>query len=93
MSSSECGEHQKLKFSIDLGTILFSRGLVSQPEPLSVPPDSPSAPSWANRTTARCFANRARKELGWAPDVRLEDVFEAEIVDILKTVQSEFEGQ
>lgn len=86
--SAENGEHQKLQLCTQLALILHSQGAVSEPTPLSVPTDSPTAPSWANRTTARCFANRARKELDWIPQVRLEDVFEAEFLDILRQVRA-----
>lgn len=54
-----------------------------------MPVDSPMAPSWPNKTTSRCFANRARKELGWEPKVLLEDVIEAEILDLLSAVRFE----
>lgn len=47
------------------------------------------APSWPNKTTSRCFANRARKELGWKPKVLLEDVMEAEILDLLSALRFE----
>ncbi|KAH8662586.1 hypothetical protein BX600DRAFT_466614 [Xylariales sp. PMI_506] len=87
---AESGEHEKRKITTDLGQILYARGLISEPSPLAVAPDSPNAPSWANRTTARCFANRARRDLGWSPRFPLDDMFEAEIDDILSTVKDEF---
>lgn len=72
-----------------MGSVLHAKGVVSDAAPLSVPIDSPMAPSWANKTTARCFANRARQELGWEPKVLLDDVVEAEILDILSAVRFE----
>ncbi|RDW85346.1 hypothetical protein BP5796_03671 [Coleophoma crateriformis] len=86
---AESGEHQKLKLSIELGTILYEKGLVLDSQPLAVPADDSRAPSWANRTTARCLANRARHQLGWTPKLLLEDMFKAEISDILSTVRCE----
>ncbi|CAN8099768.1 unnamed protein product [Discula destructiva] len=85
---AENGEHQKLEFCTKMASVLHAKGAISEPEPYSVPVDDPNAPSWANRTTARCVANRARKELSWLPKTLLEDVFEAEILDILSAVQS-----
>lgn len=87
-NSAENGEHEKLKFCTQMASILHAKGAIPDATPLSVPVDSPNAPSWANRTTARCTANRSRKELAWNPRTRLEDVFEAEILDILSAVQS-----
>lgn len=87
-TSAENGEHQKLKFCTQMASILHAKGAVVEPRPFSVPVDSSDAPSWANRTTARCFAHRSREELGWKPKTLLEDVFEAEILDILTAVQS-----
>ncbi|RDW75529.1 hypothetical protein BP6252_06671 [Coleophoma cylindrospora] len=92
LHGAESGEHQKLKLSIELGTILHEKGLVLDPQPLAVPADDSRAPSWANRTTARCLANRARQQLGWTPMLLLEDVFETEISDILSTVRCEITG-
>lgn len=86
--SAENGEHQKLEFCAKMASILHAKGVIPEATPVSVPVDSADAPSWANRTTARCSANRARKELGWEPKTLLEDVFEAEILDILSAVQS-----
>ncbi|KAJ4394525.1 hypothetical protein N0V93_003744 [Gnomoniopsis smithogilvyi] len=85
---AENGEHQKLEFCTRMASILHAKGAIPEPAPLSVPGDSPNAPSWANRTTARCSANRSRKEFAWKPKTLLEDVFEAEILDILAAVQS-----
>jgi hypothetical protein len=90
--SIESGEHQKLQLNTELATILSAKKLVSVLEPLSVSADSPLAPSWANKTTSRCFANRARKELGWAPKLLLEDMFEEEILDILTDVMPDFDA-
>lgn len=89
VTSSENGEHQKLKLTTDLGLILAAQGIISTPEPLSVPPDSPMAPSWPNMTTSRCYARRARKELDWKPKFLLEDMFEGEMLDVLSVVRSE----
>lgn len=87
-TSAENGEHEKLKFCTHMASILHAKGAIPEALPLSVPVDSPNAPSWANRTTARCTANRSKEEFGWKPKTKLEDVFEAEILDILSTVQS-----
>lgn len=76
---------------MQMALILHARGLISEATPHSVPVDSPEAPNWANRTTARCFANRAKRDLGWTPATLLEDVFEAEILDIVSAVQPELE--
>lgn len=86
--SAENGEHQKLKFCTQMASLLHAKGAVPEATPSSVPVDSPEAPSWANRTTARCCANRSRKELDWKPKTLLEDVFEAEILDILSAMQA-----
>lgn len=85
--SAENGEHQKFKVCTQMASILHAKGAIPEPTPLSVQVDSPNAPSWTNRTTARCSANRAKKELDWRPKTLLEDVFEAEILDILSAVQ------
>lgn len=89
--SAENGEHQKLRFSTQMALILHAHGLISEPTPYSVPIDNPEAPNWANRTTARCFARRARQDFGWAPTTLLENVFEAEILDIVSAIQPEME--
>lgn len=86
--SAENGEHEKLNFCTQLASILHAKGAIPEATPFSVPVDSPNAPSWANRTTARCTANRSRNEFAWKPRTLLEDVFEAEILDILSAVQS-----
>ncbi|KAF3768919.1 NAD(P)-binding protein [Cryphonectria parasitica EP155] len=87
---AENGEHQKLDLCTKMASVLHANGAaVEAATPVSVSPDSPRAPSWANRTTARCWANRARRELGWRPAVLLEDVLEAEVLDILSAVRDE----
>lgn len=88
-TSAENGEHQKFKFCAQIGSVLHAKGVVADAAPLSVPVDSPMAPSWPNKTTSRCFANRARQELGWRPKVLLEDVLEAEVLDLLSALRFE----
>lgn len=72
-----------------MGSVLHAKGVVSDAAPLSVPVDSPMAPSWPNKTTSRCFANRARRDLCWSPKVLLEDVLEAEFLDLLSAIRFE----
>lgn len=72
-----------------MASILYVKGAVEDATPVSVPADSPDGPSWPNKTTSRCSANRARKELGWEPKVLLEDTFEAEVLDMLSAIQEE----
>lgn len=79
---AEHGEHEKLDFCTKMAPILHAKGAIEDATPVSVPPDSPQAPSWPNRTTSRCYANRARTELGWEPRIRLEDMFEEEVLDL-----------
>lgn len=74
-----------------MALVLHAKDLIPDAAPHSVPVDSPEAPNWANRTTARCFANRAKRDLEWTPVTLLEDVFEVEILDIVSAVQPELE--
>lgn len=87
--SAENGEHEKRKLCTQMAAVLHREGVISDATPLSVPADGPMAPSWANKTTSRCLANRARRDLHWRPKVLLEDVFEAEILDVLSAVRFE----
>ncbi|PSS03634.1 hypothetical protein BD289DRAFT_478465 [Coniella lustricola] len=86
---AEHGEHQKLDFCTKMASILHAKGAVEDATPVSVPVSSPQAPSWPNRTTSRCYANRARAELGWKPRMLLENMFEGEVLDIWTALKDE----
>lgn len=71
-------EHTFGDLAAAVGAVLHRNGLISSPEPVSVPvpepkpgqhgmspEDYPDIPLWPNRTNTRCRARRGPQELGW----------------------------
>jgi hypothetical protein len=83
--SAENGEHAKLPYAHTLASLLSSRNLIRTTDILHVPAGDTRAPGWANNTTSRCRATRARRELGWKPRFKMdEEELGRDVRDILK---------
>ncbi|RSH87151.1 hypothetical protein EHS25_003642 [Saitozyma podzolica] len=70
---AENGEHAKLPYSRTLASLLSDKNLVRTTDILHVPAGDTRAPGWANNTTSRCRATRARRDLGWKPRWRMDE--------------------
>ncbi|GFZ51258.1 hypothetical protein JCM24511_09016 [Saitozyma sp. JCM 24511] len=70
---AENGEHAKLPYARTLASLLSSHHLITTTDILHVPAGDARAPGWANNTTSRCRATRARKELGWTPRFKMDE--------------------
>lgn len=85
--SAENGECEYKTQVAEIARLLHANKALPSADTQWVPCAQANAPIWPAMTNARAKGDRARSELGWKPQHKLEDKFEEDVLFALQVIQ------